>query len=391
MENRVHYGEYTLEYWIHMLLKRRITLPPYQRYYVWDERQFKCFITALKEKRFIPPVTIAARKTGNKIEDLIIDGQQRLTSVLLCYLGLFLDGKKLKEIDDRFIDDEDNERGDDNAKLVHEWNYQCLLDDAGKNSRESIRERKAKCGCRDLDLSVDANFFKNTYIGFSYLIPGSNTAQEKYFARTFKEINVGGTSLTEQESREALYYLKPEYKGFFAPDFAKAIRVDQKGAKRNGHVDFVRYLSIVAQYISAKETTDNLFKYGKREVADYYEEYICSVVDGEDNDLFGKFSEVLGVKAIEKRMGMLKKCIDCIVPMIDFKSIVVVDVVFFGAVYWLLYKGRKFDLSKRDLAIESLKKHSEVLLREAGRSPSVLKKVRDRLTSSIKLYGEFLA
>lgn len=55
MENRIYYGEYSLKHWIELLLKKQITLPEYQRSYVWDENAVKRFIKSLKDKQFIPP------------------------------------------------------------------------------------------------------------------------------------------------------------------------------------------------------------------------------------------------------------------------------------------------------------------------------------------------
>lgn len=49
MENRIYYGEYSLKHWIEMLLKKKITLPEYQRSYVWDEKAVKRFIKSLED------------------------------------------------------------------------------------------------------------------------------------------------------------------------------------------------------------------------------------------------------------------------------------------------------------------------------------------------------
>ena len=57
-----------------------------------------------------PPVTIGAFKVGNTNQNLILDGQQRLTSILLAYLGLFPDGATYKRtLIERFADENDDE------------------------------------------------------------------------------------------------------------------------------------------------------------------------------------------------------------------------------------------------------------------------------------------
>ena len=33
--NKVYYGEYSLDRWIKLVLTKKIVLPPYQRYFVW--------------------------------------------------------------------------------------------------------------------------------------------------------------------------------------------------------------------------------------------------------------------------------------------------------------------------------------------------------------------
>ena len=97
MENRIYYGEYSLKHWIELLLKEKITLPEYQRSYVWNEKAVKRFIKSLKEKQFIPPVTIAHYKIENDKNEtnLILDGQQRLTSLLLATINSFPDKNKI--------------------------------------------------------------------------------------------------------------------------------------------------------------------------------------------------------------------------------------------------------------------------------------------------------
>ena len=87
--NRIYYGEYSLAYWIQMILKGNIVLPEYQRTFVWNKDDYTNLIDSFKEKQFIPPVTIGAYKTTNGQDNLIIDGQQRLTSVFLAYIERF--------------------------------------------------------------------------------------------------------------------------------------------------------------------------------------------------------------------------------------------------------------------------------------------------------------
>ena len=38
--NRIYYGEYSLAYWIQMILKGNIVLPEYQRTFVWNKDDY---------------------------------------------------------------------------------------------------------------------------------------------------------------------------------------------------------------------------------------------------------------------------------------------------------------------------------------------------------------
>ena len=89
MDKKVYYGEYTLKYWIELLLKQDLVLPPYQRSFVWTEAQVKGFIKGIEDDGFVPPVTIGVCNIGGTNQNLILDGQQRLSSLLLAYFKVY--------------------------------------------------------------------------------------------------------------------------------------------------------------------------------------------------------------------------------------------------------------------------------------------------------------
>lgn len=95
------------------MLREEIVLPEYQRHFVWSERDLKRLITSFKEGQFVQPVTIALYDDTNEKMNLILDGQQRLTSILLAYLGYFLDKKKFEEGSDMTMTNEDDSASDE--------------------------------------------------------------------------------------------------------------------------------------------------------------------------------------------------------------------------------------------------------------------------------------
>jgi hypothetical protein len=97
MDNKVYYGEYSLEYWIELIMKGNIVLPEYQRSFAWSDDKRKALIETIKNNEFIPPIIIGSFKIDEIRQNILIDGQQRLTSILLSYLGYFPDKEKYKK------------------------------------------------------------------------------------------------------------------------------------------------------------------------------------------------------------------------------------------------------------------------------------------------------
>ncbi|WP_228458808.1 DUF262 domain-containing protein [Chryseobacterium bernardetii] len=140
MDNRVYYGQYSLKHWLDLILKKNITLPDYQRYFVWDENKVKTLIDTFKKKQFVPPITIGAFKGSDGInENLILDGQQRLTSILLAYLDLYPDPFTFRSAVVRLANDNDDEdeEAEELMDNILEWDFKRLTE-KGKNKKEIL-------------------------------------------------------------------------------------------------------------------------------------------------------------------------------------------------------------------------------------------------------------
>jgi uncharacterized protein with ParB-like and HNH nuclease domain len=247
MNNKVYYGEYSLKHWINLVLKQNIILPEYQRYFVWNENKVKTLIETFKNKEFVPPVTIGAYKNNGNNINLILDGQQRITSILLAYLGLFPDKKAYKSVIEKFVNDNDNEDKEYLEELdnILEWNLNQLTEKG--NNKETIYQKIIPDNYKNIDFNVDDNFLETNFLGFSYLVPHSENdkEQQKYYSSVFRNINIQGEPLLPEESRASLYFLDQDLKDFFSPSFTKKIVV--KLLNNPTRIDFVRYLSLLSQ------------------------------------------------------------------------------------------------------------------------------------------------
>ena len=125
METRVYYGEYTLRHWLNLVISRNVVLPNYQRSFVWDEKDIKRLLTSLASGQFVPPVTIAHFNAVEASQNLILDGQQRLTSILLAYLGYMPVKNLFKPSDYELASGDDSNQ--DTISSPMEWTYKMLL------------------------------------------------------------------------------------------------------------------------------------------------------------------------------------------------------------------------------------------------------------------------
>lgn len=263
MNSKVYYGEYSLRHWIDLILSGNVTLPEYQRSFVWKEDAVKDFIESLRRKEFIPPVILGNFENKN---NYIIDGQQRLTSLLLAYLGKMPKTDAFKISDIEFADPNDSvsdEEDSDDEPL--EWKFSLLIHNDRENTKESILEEiNLKFSEKYYELNIDiSEFIDNTYLGFSYIIPLEEAnQQQKFYCSVFRNINMKGTALLPQESRRSLYFLDADKKDFFDWNGLDTYKISNNNRTRK--IDFIRYVSMASQYAKDENINNIMKKYAPR-------------------------------------------------------------------------------------------------------------------------------
>ena len=386
MNNKVYYGEYTLRHWINLILKKNIILPDYQRYFVWDQNKAKELIKAFKEKQFIPPVTIGNFKSEKESINLILDGQQRLTSILLAYIGYF-PNKIINQKELKFMDENDNLIEDEGINNILEWNFNELLKNG--STKEEIKENLSYENYIKFDFNVGKDFFDSNFLGFSYLVPllANDKEQQKFYSKVFRSINIQGESLLALESRAALYYLDKDLEDYFIPKFIEKIYVN------DSKVDFVRYLALLSQYKKEK-TADELGKRFAGKMEKYYEEYIYFTVGEEDSNIFIKYSEVFkDKKEYEKMYINLKESLKKLELLKKYGSIIDVDITLFGLIYFIVFEKKEIDYSKKESIIKEINKEIEKIRREDTKhvkNPAAFKYLRYRVRRSIEIYERYI-
>ena len=415
MESRVYYGEYSLMHWIDLMLKKNIVLPKYQRSFVWNEKDVKRLINSLKSGQFVQPVTIASYADGNKKENIILDGQQRLTSLLLTLLGYIPNKSKFVETDEIAYGDDSMEDSTESTQKPIGWTFENLLQDNIRlNTPNAIRDIISKDE-RYIKLAIELegeldDFLNNTFLGFSYIVPRGNTdseATQDYFSTLFRNMNYLGTKLSPLESRRSLYFMGVGYNGFFEgvtkdeKDMLCGIKILEDLQSRK--IDVVRYLSILSQYVAKGKNVNKVLvgysSYSSRE--SYFADYVSFVVGLEQENRIDKFegfsfNEMFANDLWSERYERIRIVIDGIKGKMGldekktaFKGWIDADYWLFGLLYWMLFEGK--DISFDDNLIKSM---SDKITNKKkdwyySKNPNRLGNLRERIDASINIYKEY--
>mgnify|MGYP001140228026 CR=1 FL=1 len=394
MNNRVYYGQYSLKHWLNLIMKKNIILPEYQRLFVWKEEDVKKLISTFKNKQFVPPITIGAfQLEANINKNLILDGQQRLTSVLLAYLGLFPDkstfeaAKALQMVNEN--DDLEHPEDVDQLDSTLEWTFEALTNRG--NTKDSIINSLTPGNYKPVDFDISEQFLTSTFLGFSFLVPQTTNQreQQKYYSSVFRNINAQGQTLLPQESRRSLYFLDQALEKFFDPDFAKQIVV--KNSSIETKADFVRFLAILSQYAS-EESVATLARGFKSKMEKFYEEYIYSVVGENDSTRFKDFLVIFPDKDFQPRFNTLNLQIDALEIPREYTSIIDMDVFLMGLIYITLFESKTIVVDQKDELRRELQETVGTFKNDNGhkRAPGALKYLKERVDTSINIYKKYV-
>lgn len=413
MDSRVFYGEFSLRHWIQMLLTGDIVLPEYQRSFVWDERDVRRLIKSFQDGQFVQPVTIALYKLGSDSpgKNLIIDGQQRLSTILLAYLG-FMPIKSKFEKPEHLANDEDDAADEllENTKGPIKWRFVDVFTTLGDNSRDGIIKRlESDSRYSPLQLGLSREFFDKTFLGYSYIVPVASRpdAIQRGFSQLFRDINYYGKKLSALESRRSLYYLNDDLLNYFeghindGSDVLCDIQLIEKMMLVK--IDFVRYLSILSQFYVSKNAWTVLLGYSASSSREgYYADYVSYLLELEQEDREDKFNgfvfeAVFPDSCWKARYVTLKETIKRLKGKFrlqehdTFKSWIDADYWLFGLVYYIVFEGKELKEELKDLE-ETINKEVDEKKQSDyyAKSPNRLGNLRERLGRSISIIGEYV-
>lgn len=413
-----YYGEYSLKHWIRMVLSKEIVLPPYQRYFVWKIEKVLRLIENINDNLFVPPVILSSFSGDNRDKEAnyILDGQQRLSAILLAYLGYFPIGfekfsSELLLNEETYIPD-DISKDEDVIDSV-DWSLTLIQDvyanfstieqlkDYLENTNKYIKINKElpkvlkdpkSISSEILEkfnrIIIDDNFLETHYLGFSYIKPVSpdSAAEKNMFSSIFRNINISSVPLLPEESRAALYWLKPDIVNFLDPKIFKNIKVNNK------KMDFARSLAYTSEaykiYLNNKTSYNVAVGYGRsRRFEDYIEKYVYSVTEDKNSDTFGNFHEIFPNFNFSINR-LYQEYVKLSLPQM-YSGLAELDFYFFGLMFWVLFSGyhiKENMAQKLKIELEdAIRRHKSVYLNVAQ-----LGALRQRLTKSIEIYQNYL-
>ena len=412
MKTRIYYGEYSLSHWIELVLTRNIILPEYQRSFVWNSKDVTRLVKSFKEHLFVQPVTIAVMPDNTQSSsNLILDGQQRITSIILARLGYFPNSDNFEKEEN--VDSRDDDADDDNGVATPiKWTFKELLSGNSKeNTIDAIRHRLAADG-RYAALQLDAvndSFYDTTFLGFSYVVPESNNISEiqNSFSQIFRNINYLGKSLSALESRRSLYFMNAQYQRYFEgwcedeSDVLCGIKLYEK--MRLTKIDFVRYLACLSQY-SIHENKNDVMKWyssflSRESFNADYVSYLMGL-DQESNDSkFDGFNMNTSFpnNCWVQRFEILKTAVAELKPYMGlndkdaFTSWIDADYWLFGLIYQIVFK-RNTLVDDKTALIKSVSEEIRNKRRDDYylKSPNLLGNLRERMEKSINLVGKYV-
>jgi hypothetical protein len=140
------YGaDYTVDGLVKRMNQEAFYVPPFQRSYVWNQRQASRFIESLLMGLPVPGIFVFKEPDSSK--HLIVDGQQRLKSLQFFYGGTFRERKfRLLDVTDRWrdktygeLEEDDRQRLDDS--ILHTTIFKQDQPEGDKTSIYEVFER----------------------------------------------------------------------------------------------------------------------------------------------------------------------------------------------------------------------------------------------------------
>lgn len=258
------YGaDYSVDVIISRLKKQQIIVPEFQRNYVWDIKKASRFIESLIIGLPVPGIFLS-RDLHNQNKTLIVDGQQRLLTLLYFYSGRFKDRVfKLSSV----------------CKELEGLTYDELSpDDQGRLD----------------DAIIHATIIKQE----------SPSNDDSSIYMVFERLNTGGVTLQPQEIRACIYYGRfnnllnelvqvPSWRSLFSRESARMKEQELLLRFFALYYSYEKYKKGLKNFLNTFMSRNrNLELYNKETLSNLFISTINLLVEAKGNELFRKGKSV---------------------------------------------------------------------------------------------------
>ncbi len=200
-------------------------IPDFQRVYRWNEKQAEELAISLLRGMPIPPVYCYRNQEQQFV---ILDGQQRVMSLYLYYIGKYLKKRENAFTDSGSILNADFRERLESYGLTDKTYYIEYQGSDGEHKKEDITyEYLSDRMRRKIDFSP---------IMFIVVSVDSDEHREKMLHKIFANLNTGGTPLSAQELRNGIYGCKFYEMLYWVNDFSTKWRLLYSGSQ-NADID----------------------------------------------------------------------------------------------------------------------------------------------------------
>ncbi len=202
-------------------------IPKFQRKYIWKKKQVSNLALSLIKDVPIPPIYLYV---NNRKKQVILDGQQRVTSLFLYFNDLWYEGtEEYHRLDFCGIEKKNNELKQEERKLaLLDQNHEMAYTERSAN-RKTISENIKKISSElkkmgvsrskfyikdnenDIDISFSSfsddekEFLRRKRLDIT-IVECNDGFSSKVYADIFKLLNSGGKLLSAQEIRNGVYW-----------------------------------------------------------------------------------------------------------------------------------------------------------------------------------------
>ncbi|AWI34096.1 DUF262 domain-containing protein [Helicobacter apodemus] len=396
----IYMGAYSLKTWIRKIFEKEIELPEYQRDFTWNSKNGENLKESLEKGYYIPPVTLA--KYNDKI--YLLDGQQRLTSIICLYLGVWPKDKNKKNIQKEDEEQEYEKEFSPNFtfKILQDLqlgSVKTLLGDPDEFQKEIFEKSTKYLEKQELKFKD----IENIFLPYCLIMPNLKEYKDQrdFFAETFRRMNTLGQQLSKKELRGTIFWLYKNIKQDIYTDRVKNFEEELKKLRVFGNdSDMLGYFAIVCNskkragkiMENMKEIT-NKYSRDTEEFRRYVVDFLLCYGKGEYNNIWDK-------KDIECIKNNQDRFQDSESYFLDFfrenkknykeRNISYQDVYLFSFILYVYFSKKEISKDKISELLESarknmseylenLKNSKEDTLENYRKEPNTAKRIAQRL------------